>query len=257
MRTLTKKQMKDLGESQAGRHRGTFELSFDQVEAIGSYDDRRAAAKVAAEAAYEALDGQLTGVKANPEFKGEFVWAYADKVLSQWGAVIQQRMRARQNFANHLSRGITYERAKEQAVKMVTERFSHYGIKVQSSYNVTVEFPRLDGWGSEPTVYLRDERTDLGSAIKDPDNAERWLWPILFRVEISWTGTTRSLSESVHMIAQYQHAIEVAAALEQFMARLHVISKSWSDEPEVTPEEKEQANLAAIATLIGKDEVTQ
>lgn len=229
MARLNKTATMELAKKLAFQHpdvkaHGTFEA----VEALGDYEARQRHARVIA-------TSFVPPAEVSPANTADFVEAFTSAAMDFWYRIVKTRENARNSWQRLLA-SKTRDQAIEQVVALVgdmrirgasVERYSGVTVRVERSFGVSadlyVRVEREDGFGS---------LTDAG--IRNPDDPTQRGGYISVRVELNWSGTSRSISESVASVKLYTELIEAAAEIEAVMARERI---RWTfGIPETVPE---------------------
>jgi hypothetical protein len=201
----TKREVVELAKSQARVNPTVLAVTLADLEGQ-NYVERRTRARLILEA--------LPRPDAVPDrLAGDFLLAFVDRAMEVWGGLERERRAKREQWQRALS-GIGVDEATAKVAGMV-EAFRLRGARVDG---LTVYVNR--GWACEATLYVRFDRDD--EPLRNFEAPEQRVFRYTVHTELSWSGTTRTLAESVCAAALYRELTEVAAEVESVMARQRV-----------------------------------
>lgn len=222
MAKMTKTALKELAVKLA---RTQPTMTVEQLDAM-QYDGRRAEAARLAVAAV----GTAKAAGLRDDFENDvraFGEAFVDHLLDAWGRQIKERDGRRAAW-KRAGTGLTAEQASAKIVALL-ESMRIRGAKVEGSCGVRVEVERA--WAVGGTLYVGMDR-NYAARIVNPDNDRQAAGEYKLKTELSWSGTSRSLADSIASVAVYTELIQAAAEVEAVMSHERVVWTFGLDDPE-------------------------
>lgn len=219
MARLNKTETMEAARKLAQRNADVTAITTEaQVEALGDWQARTLAASTIA---------ATVPVPENvPErYAADFRAEFAQAALRVWAEINKRAENARRDF-KRAADGLTITEATEQIVTLL-RAMNIRGGTVESSYGITLRVER--SWAIGADLMVRFDESFSAKGIENPDNPLQRVSPVSGKVELNWSGTSRSVSESLAAIKVYTELTEAAAEVEAVIARMRIVYK-WGFE---------------------------
>lgn len=215
---MTKQQTVEAGKREA-RNDNTVKTVSIEALTTGDLQDYNVRRRFA--------EGLVSG-EVDTKYPNEFRQAFVDEAMSIWGGKIRALENARKNFARAAS-GISAEQAQKELAAVVDSFRIRGAQPMAEGYfdRLTVRRPgRI-----EASLYFKfDRRWDDGDVAVNPDDPTDRVYSYAFKVELSTTGTTCSLSQGLAYAELYRELLQLGAELENAAAELRVIYRTKQQE---------------------------
>ena len=212
----TKKAAEALGRQHAETINKAFPRTWQEVDAMSGHIESRSAA----------LD-QLGAVPVEVEkFRDAYVDAFILHLSQLWCEVSKAHTRGVQIF-QRACQCLTQEQAVAK-VKALIESMHIRGARVSDGCGMGVYVERA--WGVSASLYVKFDR-DYDYKVINPDNDTQCAGRYNVVVELSWSSTTRRVSDAVASIKLYQELTEAAAEIEAVMSHESVVWTFGIPEP--------------------------
>ena len=224
----TKKAAEELGRRHAETINKAFPLTWQEVDAM-EWRSRNIAARA-----------QIGEAPAEAEkFADAYVQAAVDAQMKLWYQVSKAHDTAVKNF-ERACQGLTHEQAVSK-VKALLEDMRIRGARISEGFGLSMNVTRA--WAVEASLHVKFD-LDRDNRVINPDNDRQCAGCYTFVVELSWSSTTRRLSDAVASVKLYQELTEAAAEIEAVMSHERVVwTFGLEEEPVVRSEETETANV--------------
>lgn len=219
MAKLNKSEAIEAAKNMAHRNITANGVRVEQLNSM-TYEERKAEAeRIYVESAAPRIDTHQQYLAAAHE-------AFTNAVLGIWESKRKAFETARRHFQT-VAAGLSTTDAYKK-INDIVKAFNIRGISPSSSeYRSTVQVERA--WGVGATVYFSYDRSS--DALVNPDDSNQRVYTYSLKVEISWSGTSRSLAEATASIALYRELTEMAAEVEAIMQRERVVYRYGFPEP--------------------------
>ncbi len=183
------------------------------------------------------VEAQVALLDTQPRYIGEAEQAFVDAAMGVWGAKERELRNRRDAWKRALS-GLSCKQAEAKVLALLRE-MNIRGMRLEQGYFGSFEVTR--SWGAGVTLYVRFDRDLDVKGIENPDAPEQRAFVHDVRVEVSWSSTTRSLSESELALKVYREVLDAAHEIKAVMDRERIVSTWGVPAPTTAVEAPEQA----------------
>lgn len=178
----------------------------------------------------------LKSIDTQDRYYQDVEQAYVTAACKVWSGKAQELRNKREAWKRATS-GITVKQA-EAKVRDLLKSMNIRGMRGLDREGYFGSFEVERSWGAGATLYVRFEH-DYDQNVTNPDDANQRAGEYHVKVEVRWSSTTRSLSESELALKVYRELLDAAHEVQAVMDRERVM---WTyGVPEEKTEEIAQA----------------
>lgn len=226
MAKMNKSEAVEAAKNMARRHPRVTVLSLDDLGQMNWKRRLQVADECLTESAVEQID---THARYMPDCRE----AFKDAALSLWGRKEKEIESKRQAWKRASTGGIDIKAAQTKLVDLLRS-MNIRGMRFSEGYFSAFEVSRAD---AQATLYVRFDREYLSDSgtITNPDNEQQRAGVYTLKVDISWGGTSRTLSDCEVSLKLYRELVDAGHEIVSTFERQPVRWTYGIEEPKAEP----------------------